>query len=301
MNETEVMIEVRELEKLFSLKGHERMFNNLFRSYGDKIVMLTAASRIKIWLEYVGYVGEYDAYKQQTELAKKYIDSEFKEIKGSVDWVMDIPNLNFLTRFSTSKFYFDLNDKTDLFSGIGFHRQFKREKDLQKSIFETLHWLSDEFKTEKEKKLKNGVCDLFLTYKDGSGTAIELKRGKALKKDVFQAYSYESLGSDVALIAKSFPDDVLELAEKLEIPCYCYVLENSQVPLLMFMEKMNNKECGFDEVINSTSECDNFIVEYPFEKESRKMVRLIEKKLKAEDDNLKLLMDCLKAKTGYEV
>ena len=301
MNETEVMIEVRELEKLFSLKGHERMFNNLFRSYGDKIVMLTAASRIKIWLEYVGYVGEYDAYKQQTELAKKYIDSEFKEIKGSVDWVMDIPNLNFLTRFSTSKFYFDLNDKTDLFSGIGFHRQFKQEKDLQKSIFETLHWLSDEFKTEKEKKLKNGVCDLFLTYKDGSGTAIELKRGKALKKDVFQAYSYESLGSDVALIAKSFPDDVLELAEKLEIPCYCYVLENSQVPLLMFMEKMNNKECGFDEVINSTSECDNFIVEYPFEKESRKMVRLIEKKLKAEDDNLKLLMDCLKAKTGYEV
>ena len=164
-----------------------------------------------------------------------------------------------------------------------------------------MHWLSDEFKTEKEKKLKNGVCDLFLTYKDGSGTAIELKRGKALKKDVFQAYSYESLGSDVALIAKSVPDDVLELAEKLEIPCYCYVLENSQVPLLMFMEKMNNKECGFDEVINSTSECDNFIVEYPFEKESRKMVRLIEKKLKAEDDNLKLLMDCLKAKTGYEV
>ena len=72
MNETEVMIEVRELEKLFSLKGHERMFNNLFRSYGDKIVMLTAASRIKIWLEYVGYGGEYDAYKQQTELAKKY-------------------------------------------------------------------------------------------------------------------------------------------------------------------------------------------------------------------------------------
>lgn len=46
MNETEVMIEVRELEKLFSLKGHERMFNNLFRSYGEWFPPITVSGAI---------------------------------------------------------------------------------------------------------------------------------------------------------------------------------------------------------------------------------------------------------------
>ncbi len=300
-DEINVVIPVSRLREMFCIEEYKPMFNELFNTPSGNVTTLTAAPRIKLWLEYLGYVGKLEEYKKQTKLAKKYINSEFKEIKESVSWVMDMPEIHFLTRFSTMGFYFDLKDKTDLFKGDGFKKSFKKEKDLQKSIFKTLSYLTDELKVGKERKLKNGICDLFLEYEGGNSTAVELKKGRALIKDVFQAYSYESLGTDAVLIAKSFTDEVLELANKLGVPCYCYILEDSEVPWVMVMEKANDITSKFDEIIDITTQCDNFIVEYPFESDPKKMSKFIQKKLSAEDEYFELLKQCLKEKTGLEV
>jgi hypothetical protein len=99
--------------------------------------------------------------------------------------------------------------------------EFKYEADLEKELVKQISdYFLDEMEIETQQVVGYGRCDILLNKR----TAIELKKGKAKRKDVYQTfeYSFSDDVKDVCLIASEFSDDVIDIAGKLGVSCYEY-------------------------------------------------------------------------------
>lgn len=146
-------------------------------------------------------------------------------------------------------------------------KQFKYESDLEELISSELKsYYGEEISVKKQQFHGYGRADITIN----NSIALELKKGKARRKDVYQTfeYSFDDTIKELCLIASNFDDDTLKIASKLNINCfaYCFMYEDSDIPFEdqyptgFILEKVNETESqSFDGII---SEMDGFWISY---------------------------------------
>lgn len=130
---------------------------------------------------------------------------------------------------------------------------FRFEKDLENIIFQDFNSYYGEEKTVKRQEyLGFGKSDISINGE----FAIELKIGKAKRKDVYQTfeYSFDENIKRVCLIAKEIDEDVLEIAKRLKVDCYSYSFVREEgmdsYPMGVYFEKVTNSKSNlFDEYL----------------------------------------------------
>jgi len=177
--------------------------------------------------EYLQFRDEYTSFVQEN------FGEEIKFIKG-------ILTTEF-TFLHAARADIPLPDLTAIFK----KDEFNKESDLKKTIYNALSGWEDEGSVKTEQVVGFGRCDISVDSDRGK-LAIELKKGKAKRKDVYQAFEYSVGGSGFSsvLIAKDFPEDVLILARELKVACYSYQLvsEPGQCrPCDIYIDKVDSK------------------------------------------------------------
>lgn len=131
---------------------------------------------------------------------------------------------------------------------------FKYERDLENVIFQDfIDYYGDEKSIKRQEYLGYGKSDISI---DGK-FAIELKIGKAKRKDIYQTFEYSFAENieNVCLIAKDIDNNVLKIANKLKVDCYSYSLVKEDdiedsYPIGVYFEKItNSKTNNFDEYL----------------------------------------------------
>lgn len=257
MNNT--LISYEEIKEVFYVEGHQDVFDYIF--YPKAYTELGIASKLKSWMEYLGFAGSYVDYVRISSLANKWMNEQqsFKNMLGNL-------GLNLFEDVTVRQHYFFYEDKTDLFNNHeSFEREFKLEIDLQKALKKSFENISDKWQVETEKFINNGTTDLLFTLDDNQMLAVELKKGPAQRKDIYQTYDYKGTNTETAIIAKSFDDDVISLAEKMGVSCYYYSLEDSLRPIFIAVTRQSEtKSKLFDRILKETYENDGVWVDYPF-------------------------------------
>lgn len=133
----------------------------------------------------------------------------------------------------------DIKDKTDIF--CEGNTQFQKESDLELNLFN--HLQSFEIEAERQYFIGYGRCDIKMNIDDYL-YAIELKKGKANRRDVYQTIEYSLNGSTAKpiLIARDFGEGVLDLAESLGVQLFTYnivTFTNDKVPTGIILEATN--------------------------------------------------------------
>lgn len=161
--------------------------------------------------------------------------------------------------------YDDLLIKDERYDISG--NKFKYESDLEYLISSELeNYFGEEIKISTQEFHGYGRADITIN----DSIAIELKKGKAKRKDVYQTfeYSFDEKVKETCLIASDFDDDVIKIANKLNINCfaYCFMYEDpdipfeNQYPIGFVLEKVNKTRSDFfDELI---PEMDAFWISY---------------------------------------
>jgi hypothetical protein len=177
--------------------------------------------------EYLEFRDEYNSYIQ------KNFGEELKFIKNQL--------VSVLTILHASHADISLPDLTDIFK----KDEFSKESDLKKILYNALNGWEDNEVVKQEQVVGFGRCDISVEGERGK-VAIELKKGKAKRKDVYQAFEYSVGGSGFSpvLIAKEFSNDVLVLAKELKVACYHYKLVNEPGqcrPCDIYIDKVDSK------------------------------------------------------------
>lgn len=135
---------------------------------------------------------------------------------------------------------------------------FKNESDLENLIVENLidSYESDIY-VSRQQYHGFGRADITIN----NSLAIELKKGKAKRKDVYQAfeYSFDSSIENTCLLASEFDDSVIEIAKKLNVHCYEYSFayedDSFNYPVGFVIEKISNeKDNALDKYLNEMDE-----------------------------------------------
>ncbi|MGE7132616.1 hypothetical protein [Lysinibacillus xylanilyticus] len=132
--------------------------------------------------------------------------------------------------------------------------QFKYEKDLENVLYQEFNdYFGNEISVKKQEYLGYGKSDISIDNK----IAIELKINKAKRKDVYQTFEYSFAKGikTLCLIAKEFDDEVLKIANKLNVDCYSYSFIREEVdetsyPIGIWLDKKTNTTPNlFDEYL----------------------------------------------------
>lgn len=160
---------------------------------------------------------------------------------------------------------------------------FRFEKDLEDIIFRDLvGYYGQEKIVKRQEYLGFGKSDISINGE----FAIELKVGKAKRKDVYQTLEY-SFGENVkrvCLIAKEIDMDVSEIAKRLNVDCYNYsfVREDNtdSYPIGVYFEKVTKSNPNlFDEYLEDIGGVTLFSFYDPlfdFAEEMRKAIQIID-------------------------
>jgi len=164
-----------------------------------------------------------------------------------------------------------LENKTKLF----LKNEFLRESKLEDTIYEDLIRWSYDWGIGRQERIGYGICDITIEYKNEK-VAIELKKGKALRKDVYQAFEYslKNSGYSPMLIASKISEDVLELANKLNVICYEYYLctcDNETSPSYIYLNKVSDTG-EMTEIENEIMEMQQASQAFPIEYTEKKTV-----------------------------
>lgn len=201
------------------------------------------------------------------KFVRKYNEVTEREFSGLIESVNNLFSqislrINFLAIMRKPNFL--IEDKTDIFNG----NEFRYEKTLEDNIFETLTLWDESWKVSRQKDVGYGKCDIVLE-RNNEKSAIELKKGKAERKDVYQAieYSKGSSGYKPILVARSFGDDVIDLAKEYDLACYEYVIgtvRGLDVPgtFYLFPAYGLASQTEVDYLFQEVIECDGFLINY---------------------------------------
>lgn len=207
----------------------------------------------------------------RTEDYRKVIDkyNELTQDKFSetIDYVNNLftqvaLKINSLAIINTPKFY--IEDQTD----ITGDRCFKSESDLEYNMYNFLKQWSSKWVVKRQQQVGFGKCDIVIES-EAEKVAIELKKGPAQRKDVYQAveYSKENTGYKPILVANSFDQDVIKLAKELNLNCYEYALariEGFSVPynFYLFPAYEFARKTYIDKEFEEINQCDGFLIDY---------------------------------------
>lgn len=194
------------------------------------------------YTKYGEFISEYNRVVVQDELYKDY-----KETQDSLTSFLGIFNRN----YNKAK----LEDKRIPIE----NNEFRFERDLEDELYKAFQdYFGNELKVKRQEYLGYGKSDLTLN----DVVAIELKRGKALRRDVYQTfeYSFEKKIKTCCLIAAEFDESVLEISKKLKVDCYSYSFMYEDVtgyPIGFWVEKVtSSRKTHFDKLLN---EMDNAV------------------------------------------
>lgn len=188
-------------------------------------------------------------------------DESYKHYKRNQNLLTDINSVFSFFSFN----YDDLLIKDERYEIS--NEKFKYESDLEHLIsseFESYY--GEEITISKQKFHGYGRADITIN----DSIVLELKKGKAKRKDVYQTfeYSFDEKIKELCLIASDFDEDVIKIANKLDINCfaYCFMYEDpdipfkDQYPIGFVLEKVNaTKSSFFDKIIY---EMDAFWISY---------------------------------------
>lgn len=203
------------------------------------------------------YYGSF--IEEFNRLMKK--DKNYKHYKESQNLLNEINGAFSFFGFN----YNDLLIEDERYKISG--KEFKYESDLEHLISSELeNYFGEEITISTQEFHGYGRADITI---NGS-IALELKKGKAKRKDVYQTfeYSFDEKIKETCLIASDFDDDVIKIANKLSVNCfaYCFMYEDpempfeDQYPIGFILEKVNKTNSDFfDEFI---PEMDAFWISY---------------------------------------
>lgn len=189
--------------------------------------------------------------------------------------------------------------------------EFEFESDMENELFNAFKdYFGNDLKVSKQEVLGYGKSDLTINDK----IAIELKKGKALRKDVYQTfeYSFEKKISSCCLIAASFDEKVLNIARKLQIDCYSYSFIYEEVftdyPIGFWIEKISESPGNrFDKVLDEMDKAVFFTNYDPafnfnkiFDEKFKELKKVLELTRQLVNENKEsILADC--EKQGYDI
>jgi hypothetical protein len=165
------------------------------------------------------------------------------------------------------------------------NEKFENENDLEEVIYQAFKdYFSDELTVKRQQVVGYGKSDILINNQ----IAIELKKDKAKRKDVYQTfeYSFDEKINTVCLITAGFDEKVLSIAEKLNVDCYAYSLvrfsDELKYPEGIYIEKVtNSKQNIFDQLL---SEIDGGVIyfshydpSFSFSKEFKVCFSMLEK------------------------
>lgn len=122
------------------------------------------------------------------------------------------------------------------------NKDFKAESDLELLISSELKdFFGNEINIKRQQRIGYGITDILID----NSVAIELKKSKATRMNVYQTfeYSFDDRKPDLCLIASEFDDKTLKIATALGVSCYTYSFiyeENvNEYPVGIYLDKMN--------------------------------------------------------------
>lgn len=159
---------------------------------------------------------------------------------------------------------FSLYDKTDRFKDD----KFTSELFLESVLFESLKFWDMDWVVKRQQHIGEGLADICITS-DNEKIAIELKKDRAQRKDVYQTYEYTKANSGykAVLIASDFDDSVIELADEMDINCYKYCLATplkEEVPSAVYLDPINNarEKTNIEINLEIINECDGHPIHF---------------------------------------
>lgn len=183
--------------------------------------------------------NRFEDYKVFVGIFNRLLNDHFKESLELVSQVYT--ELSSYEGFQVilRKPYFQIEDKTNIFT----KREFKREADLERILYESLINWDDGWSVKKQRYVGKGLSDITV-LRQKEKIAIELKKGKALRKDIYRTVEYTAGESEYkgVLIASEFDEEVIELANKLKVNCYEYQLAypvDGVLPESIYLESVN--------------------------------------------------------------
>lgn len=250
---------------------HPHYKSEYFRVFGKKQNFSTFVSYCHAYAKYLLVQSSFDAYEIFIDAYNGVVvqDEEYK-----------------LHQENQKEILFGRNYKNLLICDerIQIEKEnFRFEKDLENMIFKDfIDYYGDEKSIKRQEYLGFGRSDISINGQ----FALELKIGKAKRKDVYQTfeYSFDKNIKRVCLIAKEISDDVLKIAEKLNVDCYNYSFvreeETDSYPMGVYFEKVTRSNSNlFDEYLEDVGGVTLFSFYDPlfdFNKEMKKSLEIIE-------------------------
>jgi hypothetical protein len=208
--------------------------------------------------------------------------------KDVSDYHSILTNYDFFKGMSSPSFL--VKDKTDLFNDMTF----KNESKLKETLFYVFEsWLvgpGEVMNVKQEQVIGYGQSDISISDIENKNYALELKKDKARRKDVYQTYEYtlKDSGYDGVLIAAEFNEIIIDLANHLGITLYEYdfgysinkeTKKRTETPEFVWLEKINfkNQSTPFDELLNEIQSCDGFYVDFHKDKPSDAYESILER------------------------
>lgn len=194
-----------ELAELFAI---DKKISNIF--YFESFALIFAKSLLKSY--------QFERYEKFVNLINEDYKTSFlhqQEVISKITFgnLVSFFSLKVVPLKNLFKEYF-ATDKTG-------RTKFNSEHDLEMVIHEYFHWF-DLQETIQIKRQHLGV-DLLITNGNNK-YAVELKKGRSKRKDIYQSLDYSKTieHSSPILIAYEFENDHLQLASELGVACYTY-------------------------------------------------------------------------------
>lgn len=240
-----------QLTYLDFVRLYGKEYTNVAKAFGLHKAPFTLPHKYKRMMEVVlhlqGSRKGKNKYVETLEIYNQDILERFEEVIGTVEYLVQ-QSQSFITALMldhTKSGFMICDNYSKIFSKDGLKRVFSQEALLQKTL-KGIFELDDLFSVTTEKNVSNGTIDL---YYEGEGEVgvIELKKDKAKRKDLYQVFDYslseeiKGKKSRVVLIASSFSEDVLELAEILQIECleYQIAFNDNDPDMVLCLEPLN--------------------------------------------------------------
>jgi hypothetical protein len=205
-------------------------------------------------------------YNDYVKFVKRYNETMFTEYKEPNEFFRQA-----YTQLALRKGLFisvppnlTLKDVTNIFK----NNEFVRENDLETTLFNSLKDWDDKWIVKRQQHIGKGKSDIsIINGKDK--LVFELKKTSAKRKDVFQVLEYTANNSGYLpiLIASDFDDDVIDLANKLNVNCYRYslgTLYGDLIPTTVFLDPVNNARDKTETEISieEINYCDGHLIEF---------------------------------------
>lgn len=193
----------------------------------------------------LGQYAEYGKFitKFNDIVVKDKIYRHMKDAENQISFIDRLLETSFVDNILIKDRRYPINNKT-----------FKNEGDLEKTIYQAFKdSFGDEINIKRQQFVGYGKSDILINNQ----IAIELKKSKAKRKDVYQTfeYSFDEKIKNVCLITAGFDNDVLSIAEKLNVDCYAYsfvrYVDEPEYPIGIYIEKITNSKPNiFDHLLD---------------------------------------------------